>query len=115
MARSRERLALRGREPAAKIAALIDPSEELASYRVRDVLAPSGAGHQRGLFTKFGPHKMRRTLASLQSAGHYWATPDKRLRELTRRQRQLLAAAVILYLPQRERRGLNDTERRAAA
>jgi len=97
LGRSVERKELRG-APAERIeAALLNPTDALATFTLGRLLAPSN--HGAGIIPRFGKVTLVRSLNQLTSAtpGRAWNT-ETRLRDLTERERRQLVAILHPYL-----------------
>ncbi len=99
LGRSQERKELR-QAPADRIeAALLDPSDALATYKLGQLLAPSGNGN--GIVPQFGQLLLDRILRQLVGSnphGRRWNRETK-LGDLTERERRRLVGALQPYLP----------------
>ena len=98
LARSAERAQLREVGIDAVVLAVVDPSPEFATYRLRDIFAPT---KRRGVLERFSVDRLERVLSDLNRAypvGRRWQ-PDLRLRDLNQKERARLAAAVKRRAP----------------
>lgn len=90
LGRAAQRVALRNARPDVIAAALIAPSPELASYRLRDLFGRST------IVPGYGPARLARALRDVQwerPQGRRWSD-ELRLRDLTRGERQRLAMRI---------------------
>lgn len=90
LSRAEERRALRGARPGGIATALIDPSPELASFRLRDLFGRST------VVVGFGSRRLAQALREIHlehPLGRRWSD-ELRLRDLTRGERQRLAKRV---------------------
>ncbi len=101
-ARSRQRRALRGQAPSIVAAAIVNPPRELATYKLRLLFGPKEGGSERGLVPGVGEARLRRVLAGLAAdrdlPRQNWHS-ELRLNELTPREREHLALALIAAAP----------------
>jgi hypothetical protein len=98
--RSSERAELRGKPKAIVASAVIDPTPELASYRLRDLFAPTSR-ERIGLLVRFGDHHLNRAfnrLAGDYPLGRSWHS-EIRLRDLSRTERERLVGAIFAVAP----------------
>lgn len=96
MERTAERASLRGAPPQELIPALVNPSEALASYRLRDLFVG-----KRGVVMRYSTEKFERTLRSLladRPRGRRWHG-EERLSELSEDERRRFCAALLAHAP----------------
>lgn len=94
--RAAQREELRDTPPNVLIPALIDPPEALASYRLRELF-----GQRQNLIRRFSGPALERTLEQLtfdNPEARHWHT-EIRLRELSKKERRRLAAALLANAP----------------
>lgn len=90
LSRAEERRVLRASRPGEITVALIDPSPELASFRLRDLFGRST------IVPGFGSRRLAQALRDIERKhplGRRWSD-ELRLRDLTRGERQRLAMRV---------------------
>lgn len=97
--RCRQRRDLHGRPPRELIPALVNPTPELASYKLETLFIAQGTGPDRGIIPLLGVQKFRRILTRLHSQGHGWASAETRLRQLSVYQRRLLVNTLLDFAP----------------
>lgn len=92
--RARQRDALLDAPPEVVIAALVSPTEELASYRLSVLIA----NHGHGAIPLIGPAKLNaafREVVRLYPVGRQVWHPALRLRDLSEAERSRLVAALV--------------------
>lgn len=97
----RQRNALVGRPVREIVEAIVHPTDELASMKLKQLFARKGR-EQVSLIPKFGPAKLRKALERMperrQHGRQVWHE-DMRLRELSEMERRLLVRTLVEVAP----------------
>lgn len=98
--RAAQRDELRGVAAEVLVSTLLDPPAELASYRLRDLFATEAGA--RGVIPRFGRVGLGRALQRYNGReGNFRAIHSSlRLRDLTKRERQEVAKAIVAVAPE---------------
>jgi hypothetical protein len=93
---ARQRRALIGAPASELIPAIVNPTPELATYKLASLF---GNGTGKSVIDRFGIRQLRRAIADIeQPRGRRWHT-ELRLRDLSRTERKRLMAAISMRAP----------------